>query len=85
MRSTAAVDDLILWHGAAILGLAWLTIAVVSMDGLLAKTEHASLAKPTLVRAVGEAYDSHVWFRDSIWVLGAPTLPAGAEIDSVSP
>ena len=45
MRSTAAVDDLILWLGTGILGLAWLTIAVVSMDGLLAKTEHVSLAE----------------------------------------
>jgi hypothetical protein len=60
MRSTAAVDDLILWLGAGILGLAWLTIAVVSMDGLLAKPEHASLAKPALVRAVGQAQDSHI-------------------------
>ena len=59
MRSTAVVDDLILWHAVGILGLAWL-IAVVSMDGLLAKTEHASLAKPALLRAVGEAYDSHI-------------------------
>ena len=46
MRSTAVVDDLILWLGAGILGLAWLTIAVVSMDGLPAKTERVSLAEP---------------------------------------
>jgi hypothetical protein len=40
MRSTAAVDDLILWLGAGILGLAWLTMALVTMDGLLAKPEY---------------------------------------------
>jgi hypothetical protein len=51
MRSTAAVDDLILWLGAGILGLAWLTIAGVSMDGLLAKTEHVSLAEPAVCTA----------------------------------
>jgi hypothetical protein len=52
MRSTAVVDDLILWHAVGILGLAWL-IAAVSMDGLLSKTAHVSLAKPALLRQLG--------------------------------
>jgi hypothetical protein len=51
MRSTVAVDDLILWLGTGILGLAWFTIAAVSMDGLVVKTEHAFLAKPALAWA----------------------------------
>ena len=46
MRSTAAVDGLIMWHGAAILGLVWLTVAAASFDGFLAKTNYASSAKP---------------------------------------
>lgn len=47
MRSTAAVDDLILWHGAGILGLAWLIVAVASMDGVLARSGDTSFAKST--------------------------------------
>jgi hypothetical protein len=48
MRSTAAVDNLILWHGAGILGLAWLTVATASMDGFLAKTDYTFSAKPPI-------------------------------------
>jgi hypothetical protein len=51
MRSTVAVDDLILWLGTGILGLAWFTIAAVSMDGLVEKTEPAFLAKPAMASA----------------------------------
>jgi hypothetical protein len=47
MLSTAAVDDLILWHGAGILCLAWLIVATASMDGVLANSSHASSYKPT--------------------------------------
>jgi len=45
MRSTAAVDDLILWLAAGIFGLAWLGVAVVSMDALFVRTEPGSLTK----------------------------------------
>ena len=47
MRSPAAVDDLILWHGAGIIGLVWLVVAAVSMSGFLAKTSYgSSVARP---------------------------------------
>jgi hypothetical protein len=46
MRSIAAVDDLILWHAAGILGLAWLAVAAASMDGFLAKTGYAFSTNP---------------------------------------
>jgi hypothetical protein len=45
MRSTAVVDDLILWHGVAIVVLAWLITATASLDGLLPKPGYASSAK----------------------------------------
>jgi hypothetical protein len=51
MRPTVAVDDLILWLGTGILGLAWFTIAAVSMDGLVATTENAFLPKPAVALA----------------------------------
>lgn len=45
MRSIGAVDDLILWLAACIFGLAWLGIAIVSIDALFARTELGSLTK----------------------------------------
>jgi hypothetical protein len=44
MRSTPAVDNLILWHAAAILVLAWLIVAAASIEADLAKP--ASWATP---------------------------------------
>jgi hypothetical protein len=41
MRSTAAIDSLILWHVAGILSLAWLIAAVISLDGLRAQASYA--------------------------------------------
>jgi hypothetical protein len=46
MRLTAAVDDLILWHDAGILGLAWLAVAAASMNGFLAKPDYTFSDKP---------------------------------------
>lgn len=46
MRSISAVDDLILWHGAGILGLAWLALATASMNGFLAKADYPLSTKP---------------------------------------
>jgi len=57
MHSTAAVDDLILWLGAGILGLAWLTIAVVSMDGLLPKPEYTEYL--AAFDRVGDSHHHH--------------------------
>lgn len=45
MRSTPAVDDLILWHAAAILVMAWLIVAAASIEGSLAQPNHSSWAK----------------------------------------
>jgi hypothetical protein len=47
MQSTAAVDDLILWHGAGILALVWLIVAAASLNGFLTKADYASPAKPS--------------------------------------
>jgi hypothetical protein len=44
MRSSVAVDNLILWHAAGILFLAWLIAAAVSVEGVLAEPSHASSA-----------------------------------------
>ena len=65
MRSTAAVDDLILWHGAGILALAWLIVAAASMDGILAKTDRASLSKPTVCK-VEHGCDPSMWSRGQL-------------------
>jgi hypothetical protein len=46
MRSIPVVDDLILWHAAAILVLAWFIVAAVSIEGDLAKASQGSLVKP---------------------------------------
>jgi len=46
MRSTAAVDDIILLHAAAILGLVWFIVATASLNGFLAKIGYATSVKP---------------------------------------
>jgi hypothetical protein len=46
MRLIPAVDDLILWHAAAILVLAWFIVAAASIEGDFAKPNDASWAKP---------------------------------------
>jgi hypothetical protein len=46
MRSIPAVDDLILWHGAAILALAWFIVAAASIERDFAKPDYASWGKP---------------------------------------
>ena len=68
MQSTAAVDDLILWQGAGILGLVWLIVAAASLGAFPTKIDYGSSARPPAC-IVAQGCDSLV---RSSWQLARP-------------
>jgi hypothetical protein len=54
MRTTAAVDDLILWLAAGVLALLWIGMAGASFGAYLTRAEaRSSAVQPTSCSAVG--------------------------------